>query len=124
MLCLQISTLSSLSEIWGKGGQTCKELSSKGTCELVAITVQDFVMRPLISEGIHCNSVVSIDKLDLHTAVGVIPAGKPAANEVWPGEDPGATLGTHACSMYQAAQVQAEHIKQALAYCSKQLDMH
>ena len=81
-------------------------------------------MRPLISEGIHCNSVVSIDKLDLHTAVGVIPAGKPAANEVWPGEDPSATLGTHARSMYQAAQVQAEHIIQALAYCSKQLDMH
>ena len=73
-------------------------LLSKGACEFVAVTIQDFVMRPLISEGIHCNSVVSINELDLHTAVGVIPAGKAAAHEVVPLEDHGPPEPLLACT--------------------------
>ena len=89
-------------------------LLSKGACEFVAVTVQDFVMRPLVFEGIHCNSVVSIDELDLHAAVGVVPAGKAAAHEniicrgPW---CPKHASGAGPCEV------------KALASCSKQADM-
>lgn len=94
------------------------DLLSKGPCEFVAIAVQDFVMRSLIFEGIHSNSVVSIDELDLHAAVGVIPAGKTAACEDLTGEDSGAPGHS------RHTQVQAQCVGTVLTFWSKQVLMH